>query len=52
VFTIVIWGSERGKFGDPEEKYRAQHICVTGRITSYRGAPEIVAHEASQIKAH
>lgn len=49
VFTIVIWGSDRAKFGDPEEKYRGQHICVTGIITMYRGSPEVVAHEPSQI---
>lgn len=50
VFTIVIWGSDRTKFSDPEEKYRGQHICVTGIITIYRGSPEVVAHEPSQIK--
>jgi hypothetical protein len=51
VFTIVIWGSDRVKFGDPEEKYREKNVCVTGSITLYRGSPEVVAHEPSQIKA-
>jgi len=50
VFTLVIWGSDRAKFGDPEEKYRSKHVCVTGKITDYRGSPEVVAHEPSQIK--
>lgn len=50
IFTIVIWGSERPKFGTPEEKYSGKHICVTGRISLYRGAPETVASEPSQIK--
>jgi hypothetical protein len=27
VFTIVIWGSDRAKFGHPEESYRDKRIC-------------------------
>jgi hypothetical protein len=50
VFTVLIWGSDRPKFGDPEETYRSKHICVTGKISDYKGAPEIVAYEPSQIK--
>jgi DNA/RNA endonuclease YhcR with UshA esterase domain len=50
VFTILIWGSDRSKFGDPEEKYRGKQVCVTGTITMYRGSAEVVAHEPSQIK--
>jgi len=49
VFTILIWGSDRGKFGTPEAKYRDAKVCVTGKITSYHGTPEIVATEPSQI---
>lgn len=51
VFTVVIWGSDRPKFGNPETAYEGKHVCVTGRITLYRGAPETVASEPSQIKA-
>jgi DNA/RNA endonuclease YhcR with UshA esterase domain len=50
VFTVVIWGSDRAKFGDPETSYSGKHICVTGRITMYRGGPETVVHEPSQVK--
>jgi len=50
LFTILIWGSDRAKFGDPEEKYRNKHVCVTGKISVYRGSPEVVAHESSQVK--
>jgi micrococcal nuclease len=32
IFTVLIWGSDRPKFGDPEEKYGSKHICVTGTI--------------------
>jgi micrococcal nuclease len=50
IFTIVIWGSDRDKFGDPETKYRDKQVCVTGKIVSYRGAAEIAANEPSQIE--
>jgi hypothetical protein len=50
IFTVLIWGSDRQKFGDPEELYRNKHICATGKITDYKGVPEIVAYEPSQIK--
>ena len=50
IFTVVIWGSDRSKFGDPETSYRGHQICVTGRISDYRGVPEIVAQAPSQIK--
>jgi hypothetical protein len=50
IFTVLIWGSDRPKFGDPEEAYRSKHICVTGKISDYKGVPEIVAYEPSQIK--
>ena len=49
IFTILIWGSYRTKFGAPETKYKEVVVCVTGKITSYRGTPEIVATEPSQI---
>jgi hypothetical protein len=50
IFTIVIWGNDRQKFGDPEAKYREKQVCVTGMITSYKGVPEIAAKEPSQIE--
>ena len=49
IFTVLIWGSERPKFGDPEEMYRNKHICATGKISDYKGVPEIVAYDPSQI---
>lgn len=27
VFTIVIWGNDRQKFGNPETKYRDKNVC-------------------------
>jgi DNA/RNA endonuclease YhcR with UshA esterase domain len=51
VFTLVIWGSERSKFSEPETAYRGKRICVTGKISTFKGVPEVLASEPSQIKA-
>jgi hypothetical protein len=42
IFTILIWGSDRAKFGTPETKYRDAQVCVNGKIELYRGVPEII----------
>jgi hypothetical protein len=47
---VVFWGNDRGKFGVPESKYRDGRVCVTRRIASYRGKPEIAATDPSQIE--
>jgi hypothetical protein len=36
IFTVVIWGRDLPKFGDPEDTYRGKHVCVTGKISLYR----------------
>jgi len=50
IFTVLIWGTDRPKFGDPEELYRNKHICIIGKISDYKGVPEVVAYEPPQIK--
>jgi len=50
VFTVLIWGENRAKFGAPEEQYRGKQICVTGTITEYRKAPEIVVSDPQSIE--
>ena len=50
IFTVLIWGSDRPKFGKPDDTYRDKDVCVTGKITSHKGLPEIIASEASQIQ--
>jgi hypothetical protein len=50
VFTALIWGENREKFGTPEEKYRDKQICITGKITEYRGAPEIIVSDPQSIE--
>lgn len=49
IFTAVIWGSDRAKFGKPEVEFKGKRICVTGKIEEYRGAPEMALTDPKQI---
>jgi hypothetical protein len=49
IFTAVIYGGNRAKFGTPEVSLRGKRICVTGQISDYQGKPEIVLTEPSQL---
>jgi hypothetical protein len=49
VFTAVIYGDNRSKFDSPEISLRGKRICVTGQISDYRGKPEIVLTDPSQL---
>jgi hypothetical protein len=50
MFTVLIWGNDRSKFGAPEDKYRHARLCSTGLIKLYRGIPGIEASNPSQIE--
>src|SRR5271168_763977 len=50
VFTLVIWGSDRPKFDAPEAKYRGKRVCVTGKISAFKGVPEVVANDPAQVR--
>src|ERR1700758_171961 len=50
IFTVVIWGENRTKFGKPEEDYKGKRICASGKITAYAGKPEIVVSDPKQIQ--
>jgi micrococcal nuclease len=50
IFTVLIWGSDRAKFGAPEKDFAKKNICVTGMIEQFRGAAEIVARNPSEIR--
>src|SRR5579864_1208812 len=50
IFTVLIWGSNRRKFGIPEIDYKAKRVCATGKIADYRDTPEIVANDPRQLK--
>ena len=49
VFTAVIWGADRAKFGEPEKQYRDKHLCITGFISVFKGQPEMVLHSPRQV---
>ena len=50
IFTLVIWGNDRSKFDNPETTYRGKRVCVTGKISAFKGVPEVAASEPAQIK--
>lgn len=50
VFTLVIWGNDRSKFDNPETTYRGKRVCVTGKISAFKGVPEVVASDPAQIQ--
>jgi len=49
IFTVVIWGEDRSKFGAPEEKYMGKRVCVSGDVKEYQGTPEVIATYSKQI---
>lgn len=49
VFTAVIFGDDRPNFGTPETALRGKRVCVTGQIRDYRGKPEIILNNPSQL---
>src|SRR5215813_126717 len=49
IFTAVIWGKDMGKFGRPEITLKEKRVCVSGVIEEYRGVPQIILREASQL---
>lgn len=49
VFTVVIFGSDRKKFGTPETALRDKRICVTGKIQDRNGLPEIILNDPKQL---
>ena len=49
IFTVLIWGENRAKFGTPEKDYQGKALCATGTITEYRGVPEVVVSTPGQL---
>ena len=43
IFTVVVWDDDRASVGSLPTR---GDICVTGKITLYRGVPEIALHDA------
>lgn len=49
--TVVVKGPENPKFKwHPEKDFKGRNICVTGKVTDYKGKPAIYVTDASQIK--
>ena len=49
-FSVMIPGADRPKFKDPPEVvFTGKTVCVTGAIIDYRGKPEIVVKDPSQM---
>jgi DNA/RNA endonuclease YhcR with UshA esterase domain len=47
----MIEGKDRRKFKDaPEEAFKGRTVCVTGKIIEYKGKPEIVVSDPSELK--
>jgi DNA/RNA endonuclease YhcR with UshA esterase domain len=42
-FTLVIWENDKSKVG---ELPSTGTVCVTGKITEYKGTPQIVLHDS------
>lgn len=49
VFTVVIFGSDRAKFGAPESSLRGKRICVTGKIQDRNGLPQMILNDPKQL---
>lgn len=51
LLTLVIKGDDRKKFSDdPEKLFAGKNVCITGKVIDFKGRPEIVITEASQLK--
>src|SRR6266480_8054471 len=47
-FTAFIPAASAGQFSQPQQ-YEGQTVAVSGKITLYRGKPEIIVNSPSQI---
>ena len=48
---VVILGSSRPNFKEkPELYYDNKKVCVTGTIKEYKGKPEMIINNESEIK--
>ena len=50
IFSAVILGSDRTKFGAPEISLREKQVCVTGEIFLFEEKPEIILRDPKQLR--
>ena len=49
IFTALILGSDRAKFGTPEKAMQGKQVCVTGQIQLYQGKPQVILNDPKQL---
>lgn len=49
VFTAVIYGADRAKFGAPETSLRGKRVCASGKIRQLHDLPEIILSDPKQL---
>jgi hypothetical protein len=49
IFTVVILGKDRKKFGRPEKDFAKKKLCATGAVTAFKDLPQIVVSDPKQI---
>jgi hypothetical protein len=49
IFSAIIFGADRPKFGTPETSMRDNSICVRGTIFLYQGKPKMILHDPKQL---
>jgi hypothetical protein len=50
IFTVVILGKDRKKFGgQPEKDLAKKKLCATGDVTAFKNLPQIVVSDPKQI---
>ncbi|MDR3714573.1 MAG: hypothetical protein P4L51_17300 [Puia sp.] len=51
LLTVVIFGPERKLFSfKPEEQFLNKNLTVSGKIELFKGKPQIVIHQAAQVR--
>ena len=48
-FAAVIWAADRAKFRTSESALLGKQVCVTGVIQLFRGRPEVILRDPSQL---
>jgi hypothetical protein len=50
IFSAVIFPSDIPKFSyNPVEVLKDKNVCITGKISEYKGKPQIVINETVQV---
>lgn len=47
--TIVVWSSDQYQVGDIHQ-YANKNICISGKISTYKGIPQIKFNSADQVR--